>query len=471
MYSYSRQLNSPGTERTRHNLTVFSRLLRFALVALVLLGLLGGCKKAKRQGSHVPAVDYPGLPAPYQDIGPRFSPDGRHIAFLRRTPDRRQQLCIVDTELKSVLPLLGPEMACPDRLFQPSQQRYLSPDALAWSPDSKRITFPRVEWFRFEDGDTLPGTGLWTLHLATGRVVPLAIHPQDYKLAYYYYRYPQWSPDGRYVAFVGEEMTGERRIFVRVLKGQKADEVAPRFDDYEDSDWPAWQPKSSDAPTTITNRKSKIENRALPTLAYRRKIQREPGSPRTETLRRLQPGSVEGSHTGEIWRLRAVDYARLLDGRSDGPRNDPDYNLRLVQYPTPGTPLLEAVAPRTGHLTYSPDGKQIAFTLTPTPTDYPRYELWTLEPETGKATCVRAKHGHGYLAPVWIGNNRLGALSPNGDRYDVVVIELLTGKTRILGTIGSADCDWSPDRRSLVYATQTADKRGETTLRLLRTGL
>jgi Tol biopolymer transport system component len=450
-------------------------------VIFLLLLCLTGCRSGERQNARAPSVDYSALSAPYEDIAPRWSPDGRRIAFLRRTPDRRQQLYLTDIYLNRVLPLLEPEMACPDRLFNASQHRYLSPDALAWSPDGKQIAFIRGEWFKFEDGDRLPGTGLWSLDTVTGRVLPLALHPKDYKLGYYYYRYPQWSPDGRYLAFVGEGISGERVIFVRTLQGQKADEVAPRYDDYEDSDWPVWKPESErenhgetrreqENPTTRPeNQKPKTKN---PTLVYRQKIQRAATSPHTETLRRVQPGSADGRQSGEIWRLRAVDYARLLAKRDNGSRRDPEYRLGLVQYPTPGTPKLEPVAPRAGHLAFSPDGKRVAFTLTPDGQAFDRYELWTLEPDTGKAQRVRATPGPGYLAPVWIDNDRLGVLSPNGEQYDVKVIEVKTGTSRVLGTIESADCHWSPDRRFIVYAGKAGPRSaGETTLRLLQTGL
>ncbi len=182
---------------------------------LASLTLLAGCRHPKPPG----ALDVPpGLPAPpgvYTDINPRWSHDGKRIAFLRATPDRRLQLALADAGLSHPRALLEAELVCPDRPYSPGLRRYASPDTLAWSPDDRRIAFARPEWFTFEDGERLPGTGLWALNLTTGRVTPLALHPKRYLSVFYYYHAPQWSPDGRYLAFAGEGINGQRVIFVR----------------------------------------------------------------------------------------------------------------------------------------------------------------------------------------------------------------------------------------------------------------
>ncbi|MCS6775738.1 MAG: hypothetical protein RMJ43_02105 [Chloroherpetonaceae bacterium] len=434
---------------------------RRAFLWTLMLSALAGCRSLDRAAMRQPSQDDPPLPGPYQDIGPRWSPDGRRIAFLRRTPDRRQQLCLADARLRRIQPLLEPELVSPDRLTAPSYQRYVSPDTIAWSPDGRYIAFPRVEWFTFAKEEQLPGTGLWRIDTATGRVEPLALHPPDYREGYYYYRFPHWSPDGRYLSFVGEGLFGQRMLFVRALHAQRAEEVSPRFDTYEDSDWPVWH----------WNRR----RTSAPMLVYRRAIQRTPVSPRTETLRRIYPGHPSGEDTGTLWRIRAFDHARLLERRGDRPR-DPDTGpVVLTQSPGPGSSPMHPVAPRTGHLALSPDGRYLAFTLTPDAMNYRRYDLWTLDLTTGQARCVRPAESRGYLAPVWIDNNRIGALLGDGTRFTVVAVVRDTGQMRTLGALDSADCDWSPDRRWIVYAP---DREGgaqgssrSTTLRLLETGV
>ena len=66
------------------------------------------------------------------------------------------------------------------------------------------------------------------------------------------------------------------------------------------------------------------------------------------------------------------------------------------------------------------------------------------------------------------------ALSPNRERFDVVSVNLARGTAHRLGTIDTADCDWSPDRQ-IVYAmppTGRVNSSDEpTTLRTLDTHL
>jgi dipeptidyl aminopeptidase/acylaminoacyl peptidase len=350
------------------------------------------------------------------------------------------QLFVAEEDLERPQALLEPAPLGLDRPYSPQRCRYSSPDTLAWSPDDRQIAFPRLEWFTFEDGERLPGTGLWARDTYTGRVSPLATHPPKYRDLFYYDHTPQWSPDGRYLAFVGEGINGQRALFVRSLAAQAAHKVSPRFDRHEDSDWPAWEPST---------RKG-----CAPTLVFRQGLLNPLHGPPVETLRCIQPGSPDASATGEIWRLRARDYAP-----------------RLPKPPHPG----EAIAPRAGQFAWSPDGQQIAFALTPDARDYHRYELWVVRRDGSAARRVSPADGRGYLAPTWIGTNRLGALSPRGDQFAVIVLEIETGRARTLGSLPTSDCDWSPDRRWIVYATPPASAlptpRPRTTLRRFRTGL
>ena len=411
----------------------------FFPIALALL-LLTGCSRSLRPGqSDVP----PGLkarPGVFSDINPRWSHDGKRIAFLRATPDRKVQLHIIDYALTTSLgqpqALLAAELLCPDRPYSPALQRYNSPDTLAWSPHDRSIAFERLEWFILGENERLPGTGLWSCDTTTHNVQPLAAHSSAYKDLFYYYHAPQWSPDGRYFAFVGEGINGQRVIFVRPLQ-QNTKEVMPRFDNYQDSDWPAWRPD---------------EHQNKTVLAFRQGIIHAMATPTTETLRLLSPGNTARASAREIWRMRAESLRPLLK----------DYRPEL------------AIAPRAGHLVWSPDGRKLAFTLTPDANDYTRYALWIMNSDGSRAHRISPADGRGYLAPVWIDNSHLGALSPQHGKFDVITLSLLDSHKRILGTIAGSDCDWSPDRRRIVYALpQDTQARpfNITTLRLFRTGI
>jgi dipeptidyl aminopeptidase/acylaminoacyl peptidase len=404
--------------------------------------LAAGCGHAKPPGVEAVPAGLPARPGIYVDINPRWSHDGRRIAFLRATPDRSLQLHVIDEDLERPLALLEAELVSPDRPYSPELRRYSSPDTLAWSPDDRRIAFARIEWFTFEDGERLPGTGLWAIDMLSGRVMPLALHPTRYRSLFYYYHDPQWSPDGRYLAFVGEGINGQRVVCLHPLTGQDAKNVTPRFDANEDSDWPAWEPQ--------------ITGEEAPAFIFRQGIRRAFSIPTTETLRRVQPGQPHGRsnpRSGQWWRLTAAEYAQRLPAHRAG----------------------ETVVPRAGHFVWSPDGQTLAFTLTPDANDFTRYELWTLRRDSGEARRVSPADGRGYFAPVWIGNGRLGALSPRGARCAVVTVDIADRTVRTLGEIESADCDWSPDRRRIVYATPAADAPpnpdSPTTLRMFETGI
>jgi hypothetical protein len=270
--------------------------------------------------------------------------------------------------------------------------------------------------------------------------VPLAIHPAHYLSVFYYYHYPAWSPDGRYISFVAESLHGEREIAVHPLSGQKPQEVRLRFDNYADSDWPSWAPALAAAGTA-------------PTLYFRQGIRRDPGIETTETIRGAAPGSATPS-SGEQWRLTAATFRSFTRTAEPG----------------------RAITLRSGHFAWSPDGRQLAFTLTPDPNDYSRSELWAMRRDGSGARRVSPADGRGYIAPVWVGTDRLGALSPRGARFDVVLLGIGHGGGRTLGAIDSSDCDWSPDRSRIVYAVRRAHGPSDntditTTLREIKTGL
>jgi dipeptidyl aminopeptidase/acylaminoacyl peptidase len=376
----------------------------------------------------------------FRDIAPRWSHDGRYIAFLRALSDGRYQLCVVDAKLRHVVPLLRPEIINPDRPFDASRESYSSPDRLSWSPNDRQLAIERTEWFRFEDGERMPGTGLWLLDIASGALAPLALHKTPYHSLFYFYHTPVWSPDGRYVAFVGEGVNGQRAIFVHPLHAhQLPQEIPPRFDAYTQSDWPVWRP-------TLPSRAD-----PQPVLAFRQGIVHALAAPNTETIRRLQPGSARPGAAAEIVRVRAGDYLATL----------------------PTKPRFSNIALRISDIVWRPDGRALAFVLTPDALNFHRYEIWMVDARGRHLRRISPRDGKGYFAPEWIGKDKVGALSPHGSRFDVVVFDLSTGHHWVVGTIDSADIDWSPDRAYIVYATARNRPlaEGRTTLKLLETGL
>ena len=149
----------------------------------------------------------------------RWAPDGRRIAFLARPADQadlrylvrlripgkptvvdrnnlpRNRLWVVDVETKSLSALTSAE-------FSVGGYEQWFPDAFSWSPDSERIAFTKRP--HAKAGSHLDGN-IATVELESGRVRILAERDgMD--------SYPQWSPDGAYIAFI----TTERRDWVTV---------------------------------------------------------------------------------------------------------------------------------------------------------------------------------------------------------------------------------------------------------------
>ena len=427
-----------------------SSIFRRALLSTVCIPLLSGCNFAPKPG----VADLPPLPSAkpgvYTDINPRWSNDGGRIAFLRSTPDRRLQLFVTDDDLDQATALLEPELVSPDRQYDPRLSRYASPNTLAWSPDDRRIAFERAEWFQFEDGQRLPGTGIWAFDLRSGRVAALALHPKRYTNLYYYYHTPSWSPDGSYVAFVAEGVNGQHALGLRCTGVEMPKEVAPRFDNYASSDWPSWRPDLTAA------REAKGVEPERPVLTYCQAIFRTPNIRTTAALRAIQPGSATQAQCRELWRITPAQYAATDAVRQ---RSNPR----------------DMVEPRAAQPAWSRDGQRVACTLTPDPNDLSRYEVWVVNSDNSGAKRVSPLDERGYIAPVWIDERRLGALSPNQDRFDVVTIDIVKGTVRRIGTIDTADCDWSPDRRQIVYAPAPSGRVNSpddpTTLRILDTHL
>jgi dipeptidyl aminopeptidase/acylaminoacyl peptidase len=128
------------------------------------------------------------------------SPDGKHIAFVGADEDKEEEkrkkqkndYKIIDEQPKNqtlfVFSLDGPPPAKPRRLTEPNRHA----GDLDWSPDSSRIAFERRPTPDADDGRK---SDLAEVEIATGTVREIAATTATETD-------PQYSPDGRYLAFL-----------------------------------------------------------------------------------------------------------------------------------------------------------------------------------------------------------------------------------------------------------------------------
>lgn len=145
----------------------------------------------------------------YRKTMPRFSRDGRKIAFLQFRAGENQKIWVMDADGGNVTQLTtGPSVD-----WSPS-----------WFPDSDTITF-------LSNDEGQPYQRMWSVSVSTGRKKLLLDPGQDIG-------WPRLSPDGKQIAF-NSTKSGTINVWVVPVEGGTPRQLT--FDG-ESTGWPCWSP-------------------------------------------------------------------------------------------------------------------------------------------------------------------------------------------------------------------------------------
>jgi tricorn protease len=135
---------------------------------------------------------------PARDTGPRFSPDGRRIAFQRSGDPGA--LWVMDADGRN-----------PIRLVQGNIGGF------SWSPDGRFIAYGRQTL----NPTGAAGSDIWVIPAAGGDAVNVTNYPANH-------RSPQWSRDGRRLAFISTRGPGEGNSDLYQVWLRRADDEKTR---------------------------------------------------------------------------------------------------------------------------------------------------------------------------------------------------------------------------------------------------
>ena len=158
-----------------------------------------------------------GEPSPFtrgdqDDSHPRWSPDGQQIAFLsnRADPEKPPRLYCIPLhggearQLAEIEGEIGDFSWSPDGRLLLCQVRKTDPEVIRRNQDEQKKSLGTVDrvydrlFYKLDDFGYLPHERwhLWTVDARTGRARQLTDHPVFDE------RFPAWSPDGQWIAFI-----------------------------------------------------------------------------------------------------------------------------------------------------------------------------------------------------------------------------------------------------------------------------
>jgi Tol biopolymer transport system component len=340
------------------------------------------------------------------DRYPAWSPDGRYLAFYRKSPQGNEVLSI--SALGGSARKLGPAADLPEWL----------PPGLSWSPDAK--------WLAVCDRTDADLRTISLVSLETGERHSLGSPPQGFRGD----RYPRFSPDGRYLAFIRDRSDANSDLYlVRYSDGQvrwdQLKKLTNSFDDLRGFDW------------TPAGR-----NLICAGADHLWTVSLGGGEPRTLSV----PGeAVTGVSVARSGR-RLVYQRRLLDSniwRMPGPvshdgSESPSRLLASTRFD---------IEPQ-----YSPDGTKIVFTSERSGTG----EIWVADSTGHNEVPLTSFGGPSLGSPRWSPDGRFIAFDCAAPGVNTIyVVGAEGGKPRRLTNdpASAVRPSWSRDGRSIYFGS------------------
>ncbi|MEZ5393662.1 MAG: winged helix-turn-helix domain-containing protein [Bryobacterales bacterium] len=402
---------------------------------------------------------------PADDLQPRWSPDGRFIAFLS---DRGQGASVY-----LMSPFEGPERKVADTFLHRDVVLLSGLGAQPWSPDSDSLLFPRKR----EDGSI----AIWKLELSSGKETQLTFPPTEVED-----RDASFSFDGRRIAFKSTR-EGKPGIWIADASGQQERRVATG------GGHPAWSP---DGTALYISRGSPIniwrlelesgewshvtlgaESHLFPTVAANGALAYSSFRHTLNLYRtNLKDGSVEqltAGSSGDLYAQVSPDGSRIAF-QSDRAGNADIWvrdlrtweDMQLTQHRASDT-----------RPAWSPDGAKIAFRSNRDGDSI----LWVVDAAGGTPekiptsaipqTDMRTAAVEGNVAPRWSPDgNRIGFIAPTAEGHKLWVTTLDGEAQAIESTKGAINFGWYLDSERVILTRAANDGARETLAMNLKTG-
>lgn len=351
---------------------------------------------------------------PLPDGGPRWSPDGRHIAFLRR----------IERDVVAVT--LVPPLGGPERRLALLRTRLVLGAVLTtvcWTPDSRHL---------FVSGSRSPGepNQLHRVSIDTGDIETL----RTVDAVAEGYAGLDVSPDGRRLAAVRLDSTGSRRLELNTLSSDYRPQEASVLESAGTNVGAArWTADSRDLVFSIS------VNNPLP--LYR--VHADGGKP--TAMAWVGPGAYSP--------IVAATGGRLVFGRDS--RDTNIWRVRLDESGTRslGVDQLASSSFREVFPQYSPDGQRLAFFSNRGGS----VQIWTSAADGSRAvqlTSLDPKATTG--SPRWSPDGQRIAFDSNANGgYQIYLINADGGQPRALtsGPTSNFIPAWSPDGRWIYFSS------------------